>query len=63
MPGELAAQRHVMAGLIEFCEVTSLRLPLGSDAYDDGRAALIARLAGQGAHRDVMFPVVQDELK
>jgi NAD(P)-dependent dehydrogenase (short-subunit alcohol dehydrogenase family) len=40
---------------------TPLRLPLGSDAYDDIRAALVARLAEHEAHRDVAFSVVRDE--
>jgi NAD(P)-dependent dehydrogenase (short-subunit alcohol dehydrogenase family) len=37
---------------------TPLRLPLGSDTYDDVRAALVARLAELDAHRDVAFSVV-----
>jgi NAD(P)-dependent dehydrogenase (short-subunit alcohol dehydrogenase family) len=40
-----------------------LRLPLGSDTYDDVRAALAARLAEHDTHRDVAFSVVKDELK
>jgi len=40
-----------------------LRLPLGSDTYDDVRAALVARLAELDAHRDVAFSVVKDEPK
>ncbi|MDI5972849.1 SDR family oxidoreductase [Streptomyces sp. SL13] len=39
-----------------------LRLPLGSDAYDDVRASLVARLAEHEAHRDVAYSVVADEL-
>lgn len=39
-----------------------LRLPLGSDAYDDVRASLVARLAEHEAHRDVAYSVVTDEL-
>jgi NAD(P)-dependent dehydrogenase (short-subunit alcohol dehydrogenase family) len=42
---------------------TPLRLPLGSDTYDDIRAALVARLAEHEAHRDVAFSVVRDESK
>jgi NAD(P)-dependent dehydrogenase (short-subunit alcohol dehydrogenase family) len=38
-----------------------LRLPLGSDTYDDVRAALVARLAEHDAHHDVAFSVVTDE--
>jgi NAD(P)-dependent dehydrogenase (short-subunit alcohol dehydrogenase family) len=40
-----------------------LRLPLGSDTYDDVRAALVARLAELDAQRDVAFSVVRDEPK
>ncbi|MDX3853416.1 SDR family oxidoreductase [Streptomyces sp. AK02-01A] len=39
-----------------------LRLPLGSDTYDDVRASLVARLAEHDAHRDVAYSVVTDEL-
>jgi hypothetical protein len=39
-----------------------LRLPLGSDTYDDVRASLVARLAEHDAQRDVAFSVVRDEL-
>ena len=42
---------------------TPLRLPLGSDAYNDVRAALVARLAEHDAHRDAAFSVVKGELK
>jgi NAD(P)-dependent dehydrogenase (short-subunit alcohol dehydrogenase family) len=37
-----------------------LRLPLGSDTYDDVRAALVARLAELDAHRDVAYSVGKD---
>lgn len=36
---------------------TALRLPLGSDTYDDVRAALVARLAEHDAHRDIAYSV------
>ncbi|GAA4929733.1 NADP-dependent 3-hydroxy acid dehydrogenase YdfG [Actinomycetospora succinea] len=39
---------------------TPLRLPLGSDTYDDVRASLVARLAEHDAHRDVAYSVVKD---
>jgi NAD(P)-dependent dehydrogenase (short-subunit alcohol dehydrogenase family) len=39
-----------------------LRLPLGSDTYDDVRASLVARLAEHDAHRDVALSVVNDAL-
>jgi NAD(P)-dependent dehydrogenase (short-subunit alcohol dehydrogenase family) len=38
-----------------------IRLPLGSDTYDDVRASLVARLAEHDAHRDVAYSVVADE--
>jgi NAD(P)-dependent dehydrogenase (short-subunit alcohol dehydrogenase family) len=37
-----------------------LRLPLGSDTYDDVRAALVARLAELDAQRGVAYSVVKD---
>jgi NAD(P)-dependent dehydrogenase (short-subunit alcohol dehydrogenase family) len=40
---------------------TPLRLPLGSDTYNDVRAALVARLAEHDAHREVAFSVGQDK--
>lgn len=39
-----------------------LRLPLGSDTYDDIRASLTARLAEHGAHRDTAYSVVGEEI-
>lgn len=39
---------------------TPLRLPLGSDTYEDVRASLVARLAELDAHRDVAYSVVKD---
>lgn len=40
---------------------TPLRLPLGSDTYDDVRASLVARLAEHDAQREVAYSVVRDE--
>jgi NAD(P)-dependent dehydrogenase (short-subunit alcohol dehydrogenase family) len=37
-----------------------LRLPLGSDTYNDVRASLVARLAEHDGHRDVALSVVSD---
>ncbi|MFE9644929.1 SDR family NAD(P)-dependent oxidoreductase [Streptomyces sp. NPDC006365] len=37
---------------------TPLRLPLGSDTYEDVRASLVARLAEHDAHRDTALAVV-----
>ncbi|MEU4107405.1 SDR family oxidoreductase [Streptomyces sp. NPDC027717] len=42
-------------------DAAPLRLPLGSDTYDDVRASLVARLAEHDAHRDAAFSVVSDE--
>ncbi|MEU3983463.1 SDR family oxidoreductase [Streptomyces sp. NPDC026672] len=39
-----------------------LRLPLGSDTYEDVRASLVARLDEHDAHRDVALSVVRDDL-
>ena len=49
-----------MISLVDSGE-TPLRLPLGSDTYDDIRAALVTRLAEHDVHRDVTFSVVRDE--
>ncbi|MET9253525.1 SDR family oxidoreductase [Streptomyces sp. NPDC048182] len=40
---------------------TPLRLPLGSDTYEDVRASLAARLAEHEAQREVAYSVVADE--
>ena len=37
---------------------TTLRLPLGSDTFEDVRAALVARLAEHDAQRDIAYSVV-----
>lgn len=42
-------------------KATPLRLPLGSDTYDDVRASLVARLAEHDAHRAVAFSVIQGD--
>jgi NAD(P)-dependent dehydrogenase (short-subunit alcohol dehydrogenase family) len=57
-PQKIAA---AMIALVDSGE-TPLRLPLGSDTYDDIRAALTARLAEHDAHRDVAYSVVRDEV-
>ncbi|MEV6636003.1 SDR family oxidoreductase [Actinoplanes sp. NPDC051470] len=41
---------------------TPLRLPLGSDTYEDIRASLVARLAEHDAQRDVAYSVVTDSV-
>lgn len=53
---------RAMINLVDSGEVP-LRLPLGSDTYDDVRASLVARLAELDAHRDVAFSVVSDEVE
>lgn len=40
---------------------TPLRLPLGSDTYDDVRASLVARLAEHDAQREVAYSVVRGD--
>jgi NAD(P)-dependent dehydrogenase (short-subunit alcohol dehydrogenase family) len=53
-PGKIA---EAMISLVDSGAVP-LRFPLGSDTYDDVRAALTARLAEHDAHREVAFSVV-----
>jgi NAD(P)-dependent dehydrogenase (short-subunit alcohol dehydrogenase family) len=57
--------RKIAAAMIDLVDTGTapLRLPLGSDTYDDVRASLVARLAEHDAQRDVAFSVVQDELR
>jgi NAD(P)-dependent dehydrogenase (short-subunit alcohol dehydrogenase family) len=54
--------RKIADAMIELVDsgATPLRLPLGSDTYDDVRASLVARLAEHDAHRDTAFSVVTD---
>ncbi|WP_329138726.1 SDR family oxidoreductase [Streptomyces sp. NBC_01476] len=54
--------RKIAKAMIDLVDsgATPLRLPLGSDTYDDVRASLAARLAEHDAHRDVAFSVVTD---
>jgi NAD(P)-dependent dehydrogenase (short-subunit alcohol dehydrogenase family) len=56
--------QKIAAAIINLVDTgaTPLRLPLGSDTYDDVRASLVARLAELDAHRDVAYSVVTDEL-
>lgn len=51
---------HAMIDLVD-SGATPLRLPLGSDTYDDVRASLVARLAEHDSHRDTAYSVVRDE--
>ncbi|WP_335970648.1 SDR family oxidoreductase [Streptomyces sp. CA2R106] len=57
-PGKIA---DAMIDLVD-SGATPLRLPLGSDTYDDVRASLVARLAEHEAHREVAYSVVRDDL-
>ena len=57
LPNDPQRVVEAMVGLVD-SGATPLRLPLGSDAYDDVRAALVARLAEHEAHRDVALSVV-----
>jgi NAD(P)-dependent dehydrogenase (short-subunit alcohol dehydrogenase family) len=57
--------QKIAAAMIDLVDsgAVPLRLPLGSDTFDDVRAALAARLTELDAHRDVAFSVVADEPK
>jgi NAD(P)-dependent dehydrogenase (short-subunit alcohol dehydrogenase family) len=56
--------QKIAAAMIELVDsgAVPLRLPLGSDTYDDVRASLVARLAEHDAHRAAAFSVVRDGL-
>jgi NAD(P)-dependent dehydrogenase (short-subunit alcohol dehydrogenase family) len=55
--------RKIAGAIVDLVDsgAAPLRLPLGSDTYDDVRAALVARLAELDAHREVAYSVVADE--
>lgn len=59
LPNDPAKIAQAMIDLVD-SGATPLRLPLGSDTFDDIRASLVARLAEHDAHRDVAFSVVRD---
>jgi len=59
LPNDPRKIAEAMISLVD-SGATPLRLPLGSDTYDDIRAALVTRLAELEAHRDVAFSVVRD---
>ncbi|MEU6605715.1 SDR family oxidoreductase [Streptomyces shenzhenensis] len=61
LPNDARKIAHAIVDLVD-SGATPLRLPLGSDTYDDVRASLVARLEEHEAHRDVAFSVVKDEL-
>jgi NAD(P)-dependent dehydrogenase (short-subunit alcohol dehydrogenase family) len=62
LPNDPRKITQAMIDLVDSGE-TPLRLPLGSDTYEDVRAALTARLAEHDTHRDVAFSVVLDDSK
>jgi hypothetical protein len=57
LPNDPAKIATAMIDLVD-AGATPLRLPLGSDTYDDVRASLVARLAEHDAQRDTAFSVV-----
>ena len=61
LPNDPEKVTQAMINLVD-SGATPLRLPLGSDSYNDIHAALAARLAEHDAHRDVAYSVVRDEL-
>jgi NAD(P)-dependent dehydrogenase (short-subunit alcohol dehydrogenase family) len=60
LPNDPAKIAQAMIDLAD-SDAAPLRLPLGSDTYDDIRASLTARLAEHEAHRDLAYSVVNDE--
>lgn len=52
----------IAAAIVDLVEsgATPLRLPLGSDTYEDVRRSLVARLAEHDAHRDVAYSVITE---
>jgi NAD(P)-dependent dehydrogenase (short-subunit alcohol dehydrogenase family) len=54
--------RKIVTAIVDLIEggTVPLRLPLGSDAYDDVRTSLTARLAEHETHREVALSVVND---
>jgi NAD(P)-dependent dehydrogenase (short-subunit alcohol dehydrogenase family) len=62
LPNDPQKIAQAIIGLVD-SGAAPLRLPLGSDTYDDVRAALVARLAEHDTHRDVAFSVVKDEFR
>ncbi len=55
----------IAAAMIELVDsgAAPLRLPLGSDTYQDVRSALVARLQEHDAHRDVAYSVTRDDIR
>ena len=59
LPNDPHKIAQAMIDLVDSGE-TPLRLPLGSDTYDDVRASLVARLAELDALREVAYSVTSD---
>jgi NAD(P)-dependent dehydrogenase (short-subunit alcohol dehydrogenase family) len=57
LPNDPAKIAQAMIDLVD-SGATPLRLPLGSDTYEDIRASLVSRLAEHDAHRDAAYSVV-----
>ena len=58
LPNDPAKIARAMIDLVDG-GTTPLRLPLGSDTYDDIRASLVARLAEHEAQREVAYSVIR----
>lgn len=56
LPNDPAKIAAAIVGLVQ-SGATPLRLPLGSDTYEDVRRSLVARLAEHDAHRDIAYSV------
>lgn len=59
LPNDPSRIAQAMIDLVDSDE-TPLRLPLGSDTYEDVRASLVARLTEHDEHRDAAYSVVSD---
>jgi len=59
LPNDPQRIAEAMIALVD-SGATPLRLPLGSDTYEDVREALVARLAEHESHREVSLSVVKD---
>lgn len=57
LPNDPQKIADAMIGLVR-SGATPLRLPLGSDTFEDVRAALLARLAEHDAHRETAYSVL-----
>jgi NAD(P)-dependent dehydrogenase (short-subunit alcohol dehydrogenase family) len=60
LPNDPAKIADAMIALVDSGDVP-LRLPLGTDTYEDVRAALVSRLAEHDAHRATAYSVAGDQ--